>query len=36
MICFFDSRPAAEKYVPGSLTYQGKTYENVGIRYRIG
>lgn len=29
-----DANPSAEEYVPGTLTFEGKTYPNVGVRYK--
>jgi len=31
---FLNSQPAAEKYVQGSMTFQERTYQSVGIRYK--
>lgn len=33
-LAIIDANPAAEKYVPGKLTYEGKEYGPVGIRYK--
>lgn len=33
-LAFLDANPSAEKYVPGSLVYEGKEYGPVGIRYK--
>lgn len=33
-LAIIDANPAAEKYVPGKLTYEGKDYGPVGIRYK--
>lgn len=33
-LAFLDADPTAEKYVPGSLVFDGKEYAQVGIRYK--
>ena len=33
-LAILDGNPAAEKYVPGTLVYDGKEYGPVGIRYK--
>jgi hypothetical protein len=33
-LAILDANPAAEKYVPGKLVYDGKEYGPVGIRYK--
>ncbi|MEM7141828.1 MAG: CotH kinase family protein [Actinomycetota bacterium] len=33
-LAFLDAEPTAEEYVPGTLTFDGETVENVGIRYK--
>ena len=33
-LALIDGDPAAEQYVPASLTYEGEHYPNVGLRYK--
>ena len=33
-LAFLDADPIAEEYVPGSLTFEGETVENIGVRYK--
>ncbi len=33
-LAFLDDEPTAEQYVPGNMTFEGETIENVGIRYK--
>lgn len=33
-LAMLDANPAAEQYVTGTLKFEGKTYEGVGVRYK--